>query len=162
MARRPGIIVTALAAMVLAATVLAGVAASQDRNAESMDFVRERVRADKKAFIAQNLTLTEPEGKAFWPVYDRFQSELLDLQERMFRLVGDYITVYPNLSNAKARELVDEMLVLDVELAKLRQVYAPRFRQALPDTKVARYYQLENKIRAVGLYEAATRIPIVK
>jgi len=32
----------------------------------------------------------------------------------------------------------------------------------LPAKKVARYYQLENKIQAVGRYDLAEKIPLVK
>ena len=42
------------------------------------------------------------------------------------------------------------------------QTYMPRLRQALPEKKVARYYQLENKIRAVVDFELARSIPLVK
>jgi hypothetical protein len=49
-----------------------------------------------------------------------------------------------------------------MERTKLIQSYLPRFRQALPEKKVARYYQLENKIRAVVNFELARSIPLVR
>jgi hypothetical protein len=45
---------------------------------------------------------------------------------------------------------------------KLRQAYLPKFRKVLPETKVVRYYQIENKINAVLMYELAKNIPLVK
>jgi hypothetical protein len=144
------------------AAMLAGSGMAQDRSGDSMDFVREKVAADKKLFIAQNLELTPPEAGAFWPVYDRFQSELLTLQERALRMVGDYITAYPNLSDETAKRLLDESLAVDAEWARLRQVFAPQFRRAVSERKVARYYQLENKIHAVVSYDVARVIPLVK
>jgi hypothetical protein len=38
----------------------------------------------------------------------------------------------------------------------------PKFRAVLPDKKVARYYQLENKILAVVNYELAAQIALVQ
>ena len=35
------------------------------------------------------------------------------------------------------------------------QAYLPKFRKALPDVKVVRYYQIENKINAALYYELA-------
>jgi hypothetical protein len=32
-----------------------------------MQIVREKVRADKKLLVAENMQLTEAEAKAFWP-----------------------------------------------------------------------------------------------
>jgi hypothetical protein len=142
--------------------VLARSAAAQERPADTMDFMRERVQQDKRQFISQNLELTEAEAKAFWPVYDRFQSEIVKLQERALRVVGDYITAYPHLSDDMARRLLDESLAVEADWVKLRQVFAARFRRALPDRKVARYYQLEHKIRALVTYELAAKIPVVK
>jgi hypothetical protein len=39
--------------------------------------------------------------------------------------------------------------------------FLPKFRKVLPEKKVARYYQLENKINAVVEYELAKQIPLV-
>ena len=40
---------------------------AQAPSAESMEIVREKLRADKKFFISQNMELTEAEEKVFWP-----------------------------------------------------------------------------------------------
>jgi hypothetical protein len=45
---------------------------------------------------------------------------------------------------------------------KLRQAYLPKFRKVLPETKVVRYYQIENKIQAALMYEIAANIPLMK
>jgi hypothetical protein len=38
----------------------------------------------------------------------------------------------------------------------------PKFQKALPAIKVARYYQIENKIQAVVQYGLADSIPLVE
>jgi hypothetical protein len=45
---------------------------------------------------------------------------------------------------------------------KLRQSYLPKFRKVLSEKKVARYYQLENKVEAVIEYDIAKQIPLMK
>ena len=35
---------------------------------DNMKIVREKLLADRKLFVADNMELTEAEGKAFWPV----------------------------------------------------------------------------------------------
>jgi hypothetical protein len=153
-------------ASLLIATAIAGAlvanATAQERPADTMDFMRARVQEDKKAFISNNLELTEAEARAFWPVYDRFQSEIAKLQERALRVIGDYVTAYPNLSDDMARRLLDDSLAVEADWVKVRQAFVEQFRRALPDRKVARYYQLENKIHALVSYELAAAIPIVK
>ena len=61
-----------------------------------------------------------------------------------------------------AKKLTDEFLAIQAEQQKLRLSYLPQFRKALPDKKVARYYQIENKISAAVGYELATEIPLMK
>jgi hypothetical protein len=50
----------------------------------------------------------------------------------------------------------------EAERQKLRHAYLPKFRKALREKQVARYYQLENKIQAAVSYELAAEIPLVK
>ena len=45
---------------------------------------------------------------------------------------------------------------------KLKRAYVPKLEKVLPGVKVARYIQIENKIRAVGKYELAAQIPLVE
>jgi hypothetical protein len=46
---------------------------AQDKPADTNQLVREKVQADKKLFVAENMQLTEKEAKAFWPVYENYQ-----------------------------------------------------------------------------------------
>ena len=58
------------------ATALAASALAQNTATANMEIFRQKIKADKKLVVAQNLTLTEPEGTAFWPVYDAYQKDL--------------------------------------------------------------------------------------
>jgi len=49
---------------------------TQDKPADNMELVREKLRADKKLLVAEGMKLTETEARAFWPVYDSYQKEL--------------------------------------------------------------------------------------
>jgi hypothetical protein len=61
-----------------------------------------------------------------------------------------------------AKQLLAEMMAIDEAELKLRQSYLPKFESVLPATKVARYVQIENKIRAVVKYELAANIPFIE
>ena len=135
---------------------------AQETRADNMQIVRDKVAADKKLFIAANMGLTESEAKAFWPVYESYQGELAQVEARAGRLLEEYARTYQAMSDQVARKLLDEFLLIEADRLKLRQAYLPRFRKALPDTKVGRYYQLENKIHAVVSYDLARVIPLVK
>jgi hypothetical protein len=160
MARRGKAILNVL---LLAAVVLAGVPAvfAQEKEADNMQIVIEKVRADKKLLVAENMQLSEAEAKAFWPVYDRFQDELFLIRARTLRLLASYKDSYEKMDNATAKKLLDEYINIETLRLKLYQAYLPKFRKVLPETKTARYYQIENKIQAALMYEIAQNIPLV-
>ena len=153
-----------LIAMVLAVTLIGfvGSAAAQDKPADNMDLVKEKIRTDKKLFIATNMQLTESEANAFWPVYEAYQAELAKLRDREIKLIEEFATKFETMSDDAAKKLLDDSLSIDSDHQKLRQSYLSKIRGVLPDKKVARYYQLENKIDAVLEYEMAKRIPLVQ
>ena len=149
--------------MALAAMAIVAVPTfAQDRTADTMQIVLEKVRADKKLLVAENMQLTEAEGKAFWPVYDQYQNELFLLRVRTAKLITDYANVQEKMTNDVARSLLDEALAIESLGVMLRQVFLSEFRRVLPDVKVARYYQIENKIQAALFYELARNIPLAK
>ena len=135
---------------------------AQDKPADTNQLVREKIQADKKLLIAENMQLTEAEAKAFWPVYESYQKDLGKIVERTKKLIEDYAKNYQTMNDATAKKLVNEMIVIENERLKLRKVYLPKFRKVLSETKVARYYQLENKIHAVVMFELAKIIPLMK
>lgn len=137
-------------------------ALSQDKPADNMEIVHEKIRADKKLFIAENMQLTETEAKAFWPVYERYQDEQFLLRARTEKLIRDYAEAYERMTDDTARRLLDESLTIQSLDLKVRQAYLEEFRKVLPDVKVVRYYQMESKIQAVLIYELAANIPLIE
>ena len=142
------------------AMVVPGIA--QDKPADNMQIVLEKVRADKKLLVSENMQLTEAEAKAFWPVYDKYQDELFLLRTRTAKLIKDLSDAYEKMTNDSAKKLMDEYMTIESLGLKLRQTYLPKFRKVLPEVKVVRYYQIENKINAVLIYDLAKNIPLVK
>jgi hypothetical protein len=155
---RVGLIIMILAAIV----VMASSAPAQDKPADNMQIVLEKIRADKKLLVAESMQLTETEAKAFWPVYDQYQDELFLLRARTAKLIKDYADASEKMSNDTARKLLDELMIIEALGPKLRQSFLPKFRKVLPETKVVRYYQIENKINAALMYELAANIPLLK
>jgi hypothetical protein len=158
--RHTGAFVLALALVIT--VCFAAPAVSQDKPADNMQILLEKIRADKKLLVAANMELTESEAKAFWPLYQKYQDELFLLRARTARLIKDYSEAYKDMKDEKAKALLDESITIESMGLKLRQAYLPKFRKALPEKKVARYYQIENKIQATLNYELAKEIPLVQ
>lgn len=135
---------------------------AQEKPADNMNLVVEKIRADKKLFVAGNMQLTEEEAEKFWPVYDAYQDELFLLRARTMILIDDYAKAYEKMDNGTAKKLLDEFITIETLGPKLRKAYLRKFRRVLPDVKVVRYYQIENKIEAALMYELAAKIPLIK
>lgn len=127
-----------------------------------MEALRERVYADKRLVIAGNMQLSDAEAKKFWPVYEAYQNDLHNLNEKMVRIINEYSLAYSKgaILNSTAKRLLDDTLALEMAEARLKQSYVPILSKALPATKMARYLQIENKIRALIRYELAKGIPL--
>ena len=67
-----------------------------------------------------------------------------------------------SLTDEKAKKLIEEAVAIEQAEANLKSTYAPKLSKVLPVRKVARYLQIENKIRAVVKYELATGVPLVQ
>jgi len=151
---------TALAC--LTAGVAAAQTAAQTRPTDDMEILREKLRADKKLVLASALQLTDTEGKAFWPVYNAYQSDMVQHYDRVLALIDAFAQNYQSLSDEAARKLISDFLALQTNHPALLKKYAPQFLQVLPAKKVAQLYQIENKLRAVVDYGLAQSLPLIK
>jgi hypothetical protein len=137
---------------------------AQDKRANNMEILRDKLRADKKFVVASNMELTESEAKNFWPIYDEYQKDLQNINRRIVAVLESYAADFKSesLTDDKAKKLIDEALAIDQAEANLKSTYAPKLSKALPVRKVARYLQIENKIRAVVKYDLAQGVPLVR
>src|SRR5262245_19857836 len=122
--------------------------------------VREAMRANRRALVAANLELTEAEAKAFWPVYDRYQKDLLVARDTLFQVVEEDTLQAVKLTDQKALELVQRYLAAEGARAQIRSSYLKEISQVLPGLKVAQFYQIENKLDALINYGMAVRVPL--
>ena len=137
---------------------------AQDKPADNMQILREKIKADKKLLVATNMELTEAEAKNFWPIYEDYQKDLQKINERLIQALQSYAADYKNksMTDEKAKKLTDEYLSIEQAEVKLKSSSVPKLSKALPATKVARYLQIENKIRAVIKYDLAATVPLAQ
>jgi hypothetical protein len=137
---------------------------AQDKPANNMAIIHEKLKADKKLIVAKYMELTESEAKRFWPVYEEYQKDLQKSNERLLRLLESYAADYRNksLTDEKAKQLLDEWIAIEQDEGKRRSNYAPKVLKALPAKKAARYLQIENEFRILLRYDLAATVPLVQ
>jgi hypothetical protein len=124
--------------------------------------LRAELQAERTKLVAANLELTETEGAKFWPLYNEYRTEHSKLGDRTITLVEDFARNFDALTDEKAKDLLKQQFKIEDDRLKLRRSYAGKFEKVLPAKKVARYYQIENKLDAAVAYEAARGIPLAQ
>ena len=150
--------------VLLASMACSAVFAAQEQPASNMDILRDKIKADKKLLIAENLGLTESESSRFWPIYDEFQKELEAINQRLLSTIQSYAREYnaATLSDERARALMSEALAVEEAELALKRKYLERLSGEIPPMKAVRYLQMENKIRALVRFDLAASIPLVE
>jgi Spy/CpxP family protein refolding chaperone len=157
------------AALFIAAAVAMQFAWAEDKAADATDMqaLRAAVRADKKAYVASMLKLTDAEAKRFWPIYDGYQRVVDAADRRRVIAVEGLISRDKPVTDLYAKSVANELIAADeAEIRARRSLYNRLMRgvptRVLPQRKAARYLQLEAKIWSVKSYDVASTIPLMK
>jgi len=149
----------AVSTAVTGATAFAG-AHMQER--DMIEVIRQQVAANREALVAENLSLTATESESFWPVYRRFQNERSLLVDRRIEILTQFRDNFETLDDATASRLLKDALQLEDDKLKLREKFLKDFRRVLPEKKVLRYLQIENKIDTIIDYDLAQIVPLAE
>ena len=124
---------------------------------ENMKILIEKVKADKKLVIAANMELTDAEAQGFWSIYEAYQRDLKTVNQRLIGAILNYADAYKQgpITDPQAALLINEAIAIERFEADMLEAYAARLAGVLPARKVARYLQIERKLRAVINYGVA-------
>lgn len=163
--RRTSALCALLLVPVVALAQDAAPATSQPTDVEIMQAAQEAraiIASDRKTVVEAALALSEQEATAFWPVYERYMADLGKARDLRVKLILDFASSYDSMTDAAAGKLIDDALKYEEQLLGVRKKYVKEVRKVLPATKAARFYQLENKLDAIGDFVLADEIPLMK
>jgi hypothetical protein len=128
-----------------------------------MEILKQKVEADKKLLVSGNMNLTQAEAKAFWPIYDEYQTDLQKINKSKLDVILRYADAYNQgaVSDATAKGLLSEYLNIEQSIIVMKKSYMDRLSRVIPAAKAVRYIQIENKISAVEDFVLADQIPLV-
>lgn len=155
-----------ICALALAALALPTLAAAQvnpsfaDLN-DATEEARTIIQSERKTVVSQALDLSTTESAAFWPVYDRYMQDMKAAGDLRVKVITDYAANYDQLTDATARQLINDYLKYQEKVLKIRKSYLGKFRKTMSEVKLARFYQIENKLDAITSFVLADQIPLV-
>lgn len=126
-----------------------------------IEAARKQMVTERKLVIAGELVMTPDEAKAFWPVYNEYLAEMRTIGDDEVKLITDFADNYQNMSDELADQMLRDHLDIQSRSLKVRRNYLKKFKKVLPTIKVAKLYQVENKLDAVMDYQLASQIPMI-
>jgi hypothetical protein len=137
-------------------------AAGEAQAAEEIRLTREAISNERQAIVTRGMDLTPAEMQRFWPLYREYRLASLKIGDRIVTLINSYADNYQNLTDKVADKLLTEFVRIEEERARLKAQYLPKFKQVLPPRKVARFYQIENKLDIAILADVSQAVPLVR
>jgi len=129
---------------------------------QEITLLRKDIRSQKKQIIAANMPLTDAEAQRFWPVYDQYTAELVQINNDKYALIKEYAQSYGNMTDAQADDWSKRALKLDADVAALRQKYWSNFRKVLPAKKTALYEQVERRMQVLIDLQLDSQLPLLQ
>ena len=136
--------------------------AEKAQAAEELRLTREVISNERQALVTRAMDLTPNEMQRFWPLYRQYRVAASKVGDRIVSLITTYADNYQDLNDKVADKLLTEFVRIEEERARLKAQYLPKFKKVLPIKKVARFYQIENKLDTALLAEMTEAIPLAR
>ncbi|MGH7915787.1 MAG: hypothetical protein ACREPW_14240 [Candidatus Binataceae bacterium] len=119
-------------------------------------------RADRKAIVGANMNLTEAQAKAFWPLYEAYEAKMDKLDDRHAAEVKAYAKHYQTLTSDDATSKLDEVIAIKLARLDVQKQFVPKFRTAVSSINSTRFFQIDNKLRAMIQCDIAQIVPLAR
>jgi hypothetical protein len=113
----------------------------------------ERFAEMKRAFVQQELDISEEEGVLFWPVYQRWESEKQRLRKEAFGSDADRKKP-ADMTEPELNLFIERQMEWKRKELALQDQYLKEFRKILPASKVARLLHVDERFRQYLLKQA--------
>src|SRR5215813_6134979 len=110
---------------------------------EDIELLKSNLRSQKKQIVAANMDLTDAEAVKFWPVYDRYASDLAKIYDTKIALFQEYLENYDSMSGDQAESYLRRRATVEDDVMQVRLKYLPEFRKVLSGRETALFYQID-------------------
>ncbi len=137
-----------------------GLAQDQEPTIDStIAVVRANMQADRTTLITTGMNFDDKDGAAFWPIYREYAYERSKLDDRRAAVIKEYTQKYPNLTDAEAKAMAEQMLDCESRLAELKKKYYRKLNRVLPALTVTKFFQLERRVDLMMDMQVESSLP---
>jgi hypothetical protein len=127
---------------------------------EDIALLRQDLRAKKMQVIGENMSLSDKEAEKFWPVYNHYVKDLMEVNNQKYALLKQYAEMWTTMSDEDALIYVRHWLEADGQAQALRLKYVPVVSQVLPGKKAATFFQLDRRLNMIVDLQLFSQIPL--
>ena len=128
---------------------------------EEIALMRSDLRSNRKKVIAANMKFAPDEAKWFWPTYEQYVNELVDMNNAKYALIKEYLQ-NENMTDEQADSLSKRWIDVDASVVQLRLKYVPIFRKVLSAKSTAMFFQLDRRVQLMIDLQLASSIPLIQ
>src|ERR1700751_4889861 len=107
---------------------------------QDIQLLKSNIRSQKKQIVAANMDLTNAEAEKFWPVYDRYATDLAKIYDTKIALFQEYLETGETMSGDQAENYLRWRATVEQDQMQLR---LPYFRKVLTGREATLVYQNE-------------------
>lgn len=141
---------------------LSTVVSAQSPMDEQIALARQSAHTDRQVLIMGNMHFTADESEQFWPAWKQYRASMAANNDRLLALIKDFASNYETLDDQRARGLLTDSFSIQMQSLVIKQNFAKNIAKFMPETKVLRIIQIENKLDAALNTKLASEIPLAK
>jgi hypothetical protein len=127
-----------------------------------VELTRAAIQVRRQAIVTAAMDLDAKESQAFWPMYREYREAMAAVNDRLVKLLVTYLSTYENLTDETAGKMLEEFLSIERARNSVKSKYVPRFGKLIPTRKVARFFQVDNKLDAFINADLAQLVPLAR
>ncbi len=127
-----------------------------------LELLRSDVRTSKVEILTEALALSEPQSKAFWPIYREYGTELAKLGDRRIAMIKAFAETYGSTTDEQATLFAKDWFALQSDRLKLRKNYFNKVSKAVSPLVAAQFIQVENVIGMLIDIQVAAELPLME
>jgi hypothetical protein len=128
---------------------------------EQIALMRSDLRSNRKKVIAANMKLTPDEAQWFWPTYEEYVNELVQINKAKYDLIKEYLQS-EKITEEQADTLAKRWEEVDESVVQLRLKYIPVFRKVLSAKGTAMFFQLDRRVQMMIDLQLLSSLPLVQ
>ena len=143
---------------------LFGIGFAQSENFETgyIDILKKDIQTEAKILVGENLDMTADQEEVFWPLYDEYAAELLELSNERLNVISSYMLDYYDLSDEKAERLVNQAMDIEQKRLDLKRKYIAKMNEVLPQKLVGKFFQIDGYLQTLLTIQRQSTIPFIK